>query len=117
MISGVTPTQVKDFVFKWTPRVLIVGFVGYYSLGFAYSTGLMAAIDKVAIPIIQHFVGLAGLGATMPIFQWYSALAVRVIAAGIAELIYEGIEKVIRMCLQTLRSLYSNASGDPLRSQ
>lgn len=88
--------QFTNFTLKYTPRAVVALYCGYYCLGVAYSSGLMAAIDKVAIKILVKQVGYVGLGAVMPTFQWYSAWAVRLAAALIGTLIYDLIEKIAK---------------------
>lgn len=95
-MSTISFPDVKNFVMKWTPRVIVIGFAGYYGLGLAYQCGLMAVIDKIAIAIIGHATGTAGVGALMPTFQWYSAWAVRFACALAAELTYEVVERIAR---------------------
>lgn len=102
MLCNITPESAKNFAVKWTPRLLVTAFVAYHILGVAYAVGLMAAIDRIAIPIIKAMVGYAGLGATMPVFQWYSALAVQVTGGVFAGIIYDQIEKVFRHCVTAL---------------
>src|SRR6202030_3659505 len=81
--------KVFYFALKWTPRTIIAGFAGYYSLGVAYERGIMAAIDRIAIRILYHFVGYAGIGALMPTIQWYAAWGVRIAAAFTTTLLYD----------------------------
>lgn len=81
--------ETKQFLFKWTPRAIVIGIGAYYGLGIAYETGLMAAIDKIAIGILKKSVGYAGIGALMPTVQWYSSLAVRFGMAAVASLSYD----------------------------
>ena len=88
-------TQAGRFLLTWTPRVLVAAFAGYYSLGVAYDMGIMASIDSIAIPILRDSVGYAGLGAAMPSFQWYSAWAVRTVAAAGAGLVYDLVERLV----------------------
>lgn len=83
-------------ILKWTPRTIIGGFAGYYSLGMAYDYGIMSAIDRLAIRILRHSVGYAGIGALMPTIQWYAAWGVRMTAALVATIIYDLIERIIR---------------------
>lgn len=85
----------KSFLLTWTPRAIAVGVGGYYGLGLAYSSGLMAAIDKLAIPIIQHQLGYIGLGAIMPTFQWYAAWSARITFGALFALLYNIIERII----------------------
>lgn len=92
----------KDILLTWTPRVIVAVIAGYYSLGIAYDTGLMAEIDKIAIQILKHWVGYAGIGALMPTFQWYSALAVRMVAATVAGLLYDLIERLVRYLINAI---------------
>lgn len=80
---------VSQTVVKWGARIIVVSLAGYYSLGVAYQTGLMAKIDQYAIKIFLHFFGYAGLGAFMPTFQWYSAWGVRFAAAFTAVVIWD----------------------------
>ena len=84
------------FAIKWTPRAIVAGLAAYYSLGIAYERGYMAAIDRVAIRTLRHWMGYAGVGAFMPTFQWYSAWSVRMVAALGAGILYDMIEKVVR---------------------
>ena len=86
-------TEVSSFLIKWTPRAIAVAIGGYYGLGIAYEWGLMALIDRVAILVIKHYFGYAGLGALMPTAQWYSAWAVRVVVGLTAGLLYDLIER------------------------
>lgn len=74
----------SQVVCVWTPQLIVGGFVGYYSLGFAYEKGVMAGIDQIAIKILKPKVGYVGLGAVMPTVQWYAAWGVRVTSAAIA---------------------------------
>jgi len=99
-----SPEDFKKFVMKWTPRVLVAGFVGYYSLGIAYDLGVMAAIDKVAIRILKNWVGYAGVGAAMPTVQWYTAWAVRVTSAGAAGILYDLGEKVVLAFMKKIKT-------------
>ena len=85
--------QVSDFFIKWTPRAIAVAVGGYYGLGIAYELGLMALIDKIAIQIIGHFLGYAGIGALMPTVQWYSAWGVRIGIGLGAGLLYDLAER------------------------
>jgi hypothetical protein len=78
----------------WTPPLIVGGFAGYYSLGFAYEKGVMAEIDRIAIRILRHKVGYVGLGVVMPTFQWYTAWGVRVTAAAIAAGVCTGVIKI-----------------------
>lgn len=85
--------QAASFVIKWGPRAIAVAVGGYYGLGIAYELGLMALIDQVAIQIIKHFLGYAGIGALMPTVQWYGAWAVQ-IAIGLGTgLLYDLAER------------------------
>lgn len=95
---------VKTFVIKWTPRVIAVAIGGYYGLGIAYELGLMALIDRVAIQIIKHFLGYAGVGALMPTVQWYAAWGTRITMGFAVGLIYDLVEKSARRALIYLRS-------------
>jgi len=93
-------SEVKNFAVKWTPRFLAIGVGGYYGLGLAYEFGLMAVIDRVAMVIIKSLAGTAGLGAFMPVFQWYSSIGVRVVAALSAGILYDLTERLFNKCLQ-----------------
>ncbi|MES2273762.1 MAG: hypothetical protein V4487_06185 [Chlamydiota bacterium] len=92
--------NVKQFVCTWGPRTIAAAFAGYYCLGFAYQIGLMAAIDKIAIPILVHSVGYAGLGALMPHFQWYAALGVRILSATIAAFLYDLVKEICKYAIR-----------------
>jgi|GEM_PF-6142905 len=78
---------------KWTLRGVFALIAAYYALGIAYSVGLMAYLDSLAISILPHYVGYAGMGAAMPWFQWYSAWAVRGLFAIGGALLYDCIAK------------------------
>lgn len=88
-------SQVSRFLLKWTPRVLVAALAGYYCLGVAYSWGVMAAIDRVAISALRSTVGYAGVGAAMPTFQWYSAWGVRSVVALGAGVLYDLTERIV----------------------
>lgn len=98
----IKPTQsnffysAAHFALKWTPRIIFVGIGGYYSLGVAYQFGIMAAIDKVAIKVLKHWVGYAGIGAVMPTFQSRAAWVVRGVSAAGAGLIYDSTERIVK---------------------
>ena len=101
-MNNVNPTlthsfsqDVFQFALRWTPRAIIAGIAGYYSLGVAYEKGVMAAIDRVAIRVFHHFFGYAGIGAFMPTFQWYAAWSVRIFSALAAGLLYDVAERII----------------------
>ncbi len=81
------------FLFKWTPRAIAVAIGGYYGLGIAYECGLMALIDQVAIQVIKHFAGYAGIGAFMPTVQWYAALGARITIGLCVGVIYDLVER------------------------
>ncbi|HSX11182.1 MAG TPA: hypothetical protein VLF94_05660 [Chlamydiales bacterium] len=99
--------DIKAFLCKWTPRAIVVLIGGYYGLGIAYSCGLMALIDKIAMAIFGHVMGYAGIGAFMPTFQWYSAWSVRVAIAVVAGLIYDLIERAATYCFIHARNYLS----------
>jgi hypothetical protein len=82
-----------------TPQLLVAAVAGYASLGFAYHTGVMAAIDKVAINILIKQVGYIGLGAAMPAFQWYAAWGVRIVACIVAAALYELCVRIAAYCV------------------
>ena len=97
--NSITPSpasshQWLQFAIKWTPRTVIPFLAGYYSLGIAYDTGLMAKIDRIAIRILRPSLGYMGVGAFMPTFQWYSAWGIRVTAALGASLLYDLAERI-----------------------
>lgn len=98
------------FTLKWTPRLLVAGLAGFYSLGVAYDLGLMAAIDQLAIRILKHQVGYVGLGAAMPTVQWYAAWGVRMTAAIGAGLLYDFIERIVKTILAYFRPPEPNQS-------
>lgn len=91
-----------DFLLKWGPRTIVAGLAGYTSLGFAYDIGLMAAIDRVAIKVFKHFAGYTGIGAFMPVFQWYAAWTIRALSAIIAGVLYDLVEKVVKYVLHKI---------------
>jgi hypothetical protein len=99
MVSS--PHTIRTSLTKWAPRVLAVLVGGYYGLGLAYSFGLMAAIDKIAIATLKHYVGYVGLGAAMPTFQWYAAWAVRFTFGAFLGLLYDLIERIAEYLFQT----------------
>lgn len=84
-----------NFIIKWPPRLIVVTYVGYYSLGYAYRKGIMTRIDIIAIPILYKYSSTAGLGVTMPIFQKYSAWTVRTVTGITAGLIYDLIARIV----------------------
>ena len=90
--------KVMTFVVKWTPRAIAIAVGGYYGLGIAYEMGLMALIDQVAIRVIKHFVGYAGIGALMPTVQWYSAWAARIAIGLVTGLLYDLTERTVKAC-------------------
>jgi hypothetical protein len=85
--------QMTAFIMKWTPRAAVTLVSGYYGLGIAYEMGWMASVDKVSIQALKCFFGYAGVGAFMPLAQWYSAMAVRVAIGLSAGLVYDVTEK------------------------
>jgi hypothetical protein len=90
--------QVTTFVVKWAPRAIAVAIGGYYGLGIAYEMGLMALVDQVAIQVIKHFMGYAGIGALMPTVQWYSAWGARIVFGVVSGVLYDLIEKGVKTC-------------------
>lgn len=102
--SYCSPIDFAQFLLRWTPRTIIAGFAGYYSLGMAYDRGLMAAIDRVAIQVFRHFLGYAGMGAIMPTFQWYSAWGVRIVAALAAGLLYDLTERMVLISWRSMKN-------------
>lgn len=97
----VTKKKARFFI-KWTPRLIIVFLTGYYSLGIAYDTGVMAACDRVAISLLKDWFGYVGIGAMMPPFQWYSAWAFRCFAGLCAGIIYDLLERLIRRIVRKM---------------
>lgn len=96
-----------DFLIKWTPRAIAVAIGGYYGLGVAYEWGIMAQVDQVAIKIIKHFAGYAGIGALMPTVQWYSAWGVRIVMGLSLGLLYDIAERNAKFCYQIFKSITS----------
>lgn len=96
-----TTEKVTDFLTTWTPRAIAVVVGGYYGLGIAYELGLMTLIDQVAIQVIKHFFGYAGIGALMPTVQWYSAWAARIVIGLTTGLLYDLAERCAKSCLET----------------
>lgn len=78
-----------QIIAKWSARAVVACLAGYYSLGYAYHSGLMAKIDQYAIQFFLHFFGYAGLGAFMPTFQWYSAWTVRITSGILAAAVWD----------------------------
>lgn len=109
--------QAAQFISTWGPRVIVAAVAGYYSLGIAYATGLMASIDSVAIPILVDSVGYAGLGAVMPTFQWYSAWTVRTIAALGAGIIYDVVERLAFFIYSKVQGCFSPPQETPISIQ
>lgn len=103
--------DVRSFLVKWTPRAAAVLIGSYYGLGIAYDLGLMALIDKVAIQILKHWVGYAGVGALMPTVQWYSALSVRIVLGVGAGFLYDLAAKTIAYSLSHIRLLSTRSVG------
>jgi hypothetical protein len=105
--------EVVRSAIKWTPRVIVAGFAGYYSLGYAYEMGFMHQIDLLAIAVIKRQAGgRVAIGALMPIFQPYAAWGVRLVAAGVASLTYSLVEYTV---LRIYLAIYPK-SGDVLPS-
>lgn len=93
----------SNYLFHWTPRIVVATTAGYYSLGLAYAFGVMAQIDALAIPIIVGSVGYMGLGAAMPTFQWYSAWGVRITAFSLAAVIYDLSERIVLLAIRWIK--------------
>ncbi len=55
----------------------------------------MTQISNIAIPIIRAQVGIFGLGAVMPYFQWYAAWGVRIASAFTFTALFHLIQKVV----------------------
>lgn len=104
--------EVFQFAVKWTPRAIVAGLAGYYSLGIAYHMGIMAAIDRIAMHIFLPSLGYMGMGFFMPTFQWYSAWGVRVLAAIGAGFLYDLAEKIFRAAFNAIFS--QSEESDPL---
>lgn len=99
-----------EFMMKWTPRAIAVAIGGYYGLGIAYDYGLMAVIDKIAIDVIKHFAGYAGVGALMPTVQWHAAWVVRVIIGLSFGFIYDRIEVLVSTTSKFVQSYFSSGN-------
>ncbi len=119
----VSPTVSDDFtqhakamLLKWTPRLLVATFAGYYCLGMLYDYGVLAAIDKVAIVVVKHFVGYAGVGAAMPTIQWYCAWGARMAVAAAAGIGYDITERFALYVYHKIRHHYYPASPPPSSS-
>lgn len=97
-----------QFIVRWTPRAIAVVIGGYYGLGIAYDSGLMALIDKVAIQAIKHFAGYTGVGALMPTVQWYAAWGARVIVGFSVGLIYDRLEVLAKATIGFIENYFSN---------
>ena len=93
---------------KWTPRAIAVAVGGYYGLGIAYDWGLMALVDRVAIEVIKHFAGYAGIGAFMPTVQWHAAWVVRVFIGVSAGVIYDLIETCVKALMGIMKNHLSS---------
>lgn len=78
----------------WTLRGVFALIAAYYALGIAYSVGLMAYLDSLAIQVLPHYIGYAGMGAAMRWFQWNSAWAVRGLFAIGGAVLYDVLAKV-----------------------
>jgi hypothetical protein len=94
--------QAISIAFRWTPRTIVAGLGGYYSLGIAYEHGIMAFIDRLAIAVLRKNMGYVAIGAFMPTLQWYSAWAVRLTAAIMTGLLYDLTERVAIAAYTTL---------------
>lgn len=108
------PPPFIDTFLKATPRLAVAGFAGYYSLGILYSIGFMERMDRIALAIIKHFVGYAGIGGVMPTYQWYAAYGVRIVSALAAALIYDLIE---RIALFAYHMLFKNVKPSEKQSK
>lgn len=75
-------------------RTLVAGAAGYYVLGFAYQTGLMAKVDRLVLDAFFPSVGYFGVGLVMPEVQRRSSLIVRVSAACLAGVLYDILERI-----------------------
>lgn len=104
MTNSLNSTTYKKtrFFIRWTPRLVVVLLAGYYSLGIAYDTGVMAACDRVAISLLKEWFGYVGIGAMMPPFQWYSAWGFRCIAGICAGIIYDLLERLMRTMIRKI---------------
>lgn len=107
--------QLTKFAVIYGPRLIILGLVGYASLGFCYHIGLIGYITELAIPIIKNQVGYIGLGAVMPTFQWYLAWGVRVVSVILAECILESAWFLCRTIAHFISNWLAerNAQGYP----
>lgn len=95
--------RMTSVALEWTPRVVVGVVGGYYGLGAAYAYGVMAAIDRIAIAILLPKVGWVGIGALMPLIQWYGAWGVRIGCVILSEVAYHvvltGVTKAARAVL------------------
>lgn len=109
-MTAVADRSITDFFVDWTPTAIAAFVGGYYGLGIAYEWGLMAEIDKIAIQIIKHFFGYAGIGALMPTVQWYCAWGVRIVIAIVVGLLYEVTERIAKFCYKKMAVLWEASS-------
>jgi hypothetical protein len=91
-----TPLSQFNLFMQRASLGLSIAIPSYYSLGFAYKTGLMARIDLIAIEVLSHFTGYMGVAIWMPTVQWYAAVGVRIAAGAVCGLLYTIIEKVAK---------------------
>lgn len=110
-VKMIESSDFLQFATKWTPRVIAASLGGYYGLGIAYATGLMALIDRVAISTIQHFLGYAGIGALMPTVQWYSAWAARFVIGFTVGLIYDVLERALKYCIEGTNNYFAQRAA------
>lgn len=116
---SMTPTpqtfaqEVERFFWRWTPQVLFACCVGYWSVGIAYELGIMASLDKVAIYFLKQHVGTIGVGALMPQFQWYSAWAVRTVAAAGAMIFYNLSERALGYLYHGIQNRFFGSPTPP----
>lgn len=106
------------FAFKLTPRLIVSTVAGYYCLGYAYEKGVMAQIDKIAMPIMISYLGRGGMAAFMPTFQKYSAWGVRIVSALAAALIYDLCERILTAAWRAIiHCIFPRPPADPLMSE
>lgn len=101
-VSSPDFSELFRFALKWTPRSAVAGLAGYYCLGIAYNTGIMAAIDRLTMHILRPSMGYMGMAIFMPTFQWYSAWGVRVVSAIVSGFLYDLAEKTVCIAFRTI---------------
>ena len=95
---------------KWAPRLIAATVFGYYGLGYAYEFGLMHRIDLIAMAVLKHFSGRAGMGTFMPIFQPYAAYGVRITSGFCGACMIDLFEKLVVSVYQKMENRWYNQS-------